>query len=114
MRRRLPAAVLHVFGGGPNLDGLDGVARHPSPADSRTAFPDGAVVVIPERHPTGVPMKALEAWARGLPLIVDGPTAEILDAGDGDDEQRMAALDSERSAARQGARASSRRTGVAA
>ena len=85
VRRRLPAAVLHVFGGGRHLDGLDGIVRHPSPADSRTAFPEGAVVVIPERHPTGVPMKALEAWARGLPLLVDGPTAEILGAGDGDE-----------------------------
>jgi hypothetical protein len=85
VRRRLPEAVLHVFGGDRRLDGRDGVVRHPSPSDSRTAFPEGAVVVIPERHPTGVPMKALEAWARGLPLLVDGPTAEILDAGDGDE-----------------------------
>jgi glycosyltransferase involved in cell wall biosynthesis len=28
-------------------------------------------------------MKALEAWARGLPLLVDGPTAEVLEAEDG-------------------------------
>ena len=83
VRQRLPGAVLHVFGGGHHLDGLDGVVPHPPPDESRTAFPEGAVVVIPERHPTGVPMKALEAWARGLPLLVDGPTAEILDAEDG-------------------------------
>jgi glycosyltransferase involved in cell wall biosynthesis len=85
VRRRVPGAVLHVFGGGADLAGLDGVAPHPPPADSRAAFPDGAVVVIPERHPTGVPMKALEAWARGLPLLVDEPTAEILDAADGEE-----------------------------
>ncbi len=48
-------------------------------------FPRGATVVIPERHPTGVPMKALEAWARGLPLLVDGPTAEVLEAEDGEE-----------------------------
>ena len=83
VRKRLPAAVLHVFGGGRHLDGLDGVVPHPPPDESRTAYPEGAIVVIPERHPTGVPMKALEAWARGLPLLVDGPSAEILDAEDG-------------------------------
>ena len=85
VRQRLPGAVLHIFGGAAELAELDGVALHPPPADSRTAFPNGAVVVIPERHPTGVPMKALEAWARGLPLLVDEPTAEILDATDGDE-----------------------------
>lgn len=83
VRRRLPGAMLHVFGGCRELDALDGVARHPAPAESRTAFPAGAIVVIPERHPTGVPMKALESWARGLPLVVDRFTAEALEAEDG-------------------------------
>jgi len=83
VRRRLPKAVLHIFGADHHLEALDGLALHSAPADSQTAFPDGAVVVIPERHPTGVPMKALEAWARGLPLLVDAPTAEALDAADG-------------------------------
>ena len=83
LRRRLPRAVLHVFGGGHHLNGLEGVVSHPPPEDSRSAFPDGAVALIPERHPTGVPMKALEAWARGLPLLVDRHTADILEAQDG-------------------------------
>lgn len=83
VRRRLPGAVLHVFGGGGELGGFDGVVPHPPPDDSRRAFPRNAVVVLPQRHPTGVPMKALEAWARGLPLIVDEPTVEILNATDG-------------------------------
>ncbi len=85
VRRRLPKAVLHIFGADHHLEALDGVALHVAPEDSRTAFPDGAVVVIPERHPTGVPMKALEAWARGLPLLVDAATAQALDADDGDE-----------------------------
>ena len=85
VRRRLPRAVLHIFGGGRALDGCEGVVNHPPPEDSRSAFPAGAVALVPERHPTGVPMKALEAWARGLPLLVDRHTAEILEAEDGVD-----------------------------
>jgi glycosyltransferase involved in cell wall biosynthesis len=84
VRERLPDAVLHVFGGGHHLDGFAGVVVHPPPGDSRTAFPRGAIVIVPERHPTGVPMKALEAWARGLPLVADRSTAEALGADDGD------------------------------
>lgn len=79
IRRRLPDAVLHVFGG---VDGgpLDGVEWHPAPADSALAFATGAVVAIPARHPTGIPVKGLEAWARGLPLIGSAQTAEALEA----------------------------------
>ncbi len=83
VRNRLPGAVLHVFGGGGHLAGLEGVVSQRPPTDSRSAFPAGAVALVPKRHPTGIPMKALEAWARGLPLLVDGPTAEVLEAKDG-------------------------------
>jgi hypothetical protein len=83
IRHRLPDAVLHVFGRPDGLGTGDGVVFHPPPSDSRSAFPTGAVALIPVRHPTGVPMKALEAWARGLPLVVDRATAEALGAEDG-------------------------------
>ena len=79
VRRRVPGAVLHCFGG---VDGgpVDGVEWHPAPADSAVAFATGAVVAIPARHPTGIPIKGLEAWARGLPLVGSGQTAEALEA----------------------------------
>jgi glycosyltransferase involved in cell wall biosynthesis len=83
VRRRLPGAVLHVFGAPAAAGSSPGVVFHPAPADSRDAFPAGAVALVPARHPTGVPIKALEAWARGLPLVVDGATAEALGAVDG-------------------------------
>jgi len=79
VRRRLPEAILHCFGGvegGP----LDGVEWHPAPPDSAVAFPSGALLAIPARHPTGVPVKALEAWARGLPVIASSETAAALEA----------------------------------
>jgi glycosyltransferase involved in cell wall biosynthesis len=84
VRRRVPGAVLHCFGG---VDGgpLDGVEWHPAPADSALAFASGAVVAIPERHPTGIPVKGLEAWARGLPLIGSSQTAAALEAAAGDE-----------------------------
>ena len=84
VRRRVPGAVLHCFGG---VDGgpLDGVEWHPAPADSALAFASGAVVAIPERHPTGVPVKGLEAWARGLPLIGSSQTAAALEAAAGEE-----------------------------
>jgi hypothetical protein len=84
VRRRVPGAVLHCFGG---VDGgpLDGVEWHPAPADSALAFAAGAVVAIPERHPTGIPVKGLEAWARGLPLIGSSQTAAALEAAAGDE-----------------------------
>lgn len=84
VRRRVPGAVLHCFGG---VDGgpLDGVEWHPAPADSALAFAAGAVVAIPERHPTGIPVKGLEAWARGLPLIGSSQTAAALEATAGEE-----------------------------
>jgi hypothetical protein len=79
VRRLVPGAVLHCFGGVDGGPG-DGVRWHPAPTDSAAAFAAGAVIAIPARHPTGIPIKGLEAWARGLPLIGSGQTAEALEA----------------------------------
>jgi hypothetical protein len=84
VRSRLPGARLHVFGSAGTSRPGRGVVIHASPHESREAFPEGAIALVPGRHPTGVPMKALEAWSRGLPLVVDEHTAETLDADDGE------------------------------
>jgi glycosyltransferase involved in cell wall biosynthesis len=84
IRDALPQARLHVFGV-PELEkGGPGVAWHPPPRDSIEAFPGHAVMVVPARHPTGVPMKCLEAWARGVPLVGVRDAAEQLAARDGE------------------------------
>lgn len=83
VRARLPEARLYVFGPAAGRGGGAGVEWRDAPADSRDAFPEGAVMVVPPRHPTGVPVKALEAWARGLPVVADGVTAAALEARDG-------------------------------
>ena len=79
----LPSARLHVFGISESIDRSPGVMWHPAPEESSDAFPSGAVVAIPSRHPTGVPMKGLEAWARGLPVVGSPEAAEQLEAEDG-------------------------------
>ena len=79
----LPGARLHVFGISKSVDQSAGVLWHPAPEHSTDAFPSGAVVAIPSRHPTGVPMKCLEAWARGLPVVASPEAAEQLEAEDG-------------------------------
>ncbi|MEN8164513.1 MAG: glycosyltransferase, partial [Acidobacteriota bacterium] len=79
----LPSARLHVFGISKSVDRSPGVMWHPAPEKSADAFPSGAVVAIPSRHPTGVPMKCLEAWARRLPVVGSPEAAEQLEAEDG-------------------------------
>ncbi len=85
VRDAAPGARLHVFGVGGGLAGRsdDGIHWHPPPADSAAAFPAGAVAVIPPRHATGVPMKGLEAWARGIPVVAASEAAVSLEATSG-------------------------------
>lgn len=84
LRRALPAAVLHVFGDSPSaVTAAHGVAFHPAPADSREAFAPGAVLVVPLTFGSGVRMKVLESWARGVPVVATPAAALGLEAEDG-------------------------------
>lgn len=58
---------VHVFGGAfpPHKD----VVAHAAPPDSATAFPDGAIAAVPLLTGSGIRMRILEAWARGLPVV---------------------------------------------
>jgi hypothetical protein len=82
----LPGAVLHVFGGESAPGGGAGgerQVRHPPPADSRQAFAAGSVLVVPLRIASGIRMKVLEAWARGVPVVATPAAAAGLAADDG-------------------------------
>ena len=101
VRRALPAAELHVFGiaRGPSAEpaaaaavaaaaagGRDaerGITWHAAPADSAAAFACGSIHVVPLRFGSGVRMKVLEAWARGVPVVATPEGAAGLEAADG-------------------------------
>lgn len=58
---------LHVFGGG--IPSRRDVVVHAAPADSAAAFPEGAIAAVPLLTGSGIRMRILEAWARGLPVV---------------------------------------------
>lgn len=78
VRQRLPQAELHVFGDSPATNGFTGVSRHPAPQDSKTAFAPGSILVVPLDIASGVRMKILEAWARGIPVVASPAAAKGL------------------------------------
>jgi glycosyltransferase involved in cell wall biosynthesis len=63
-------ARLHLFG----WEGAVGpsVEVHAPPTNPAQAFPEGGLVVVPLRVASGVRMKILEAWARGVPVVSTG------------------------------------------
>lgn len=68
-----PEAHAHIFGGD-NRSAGPSISCHTSPADSQQLFRPGSVLAVPLRIASGIRMKILEAWARGVPVIAT-PTA---------------------------------------
>jgi len=79
----LPGAVLHLFGASPGRQLPASVLRHPAPADSAEAFRPGALLVVPLRIASGVRMKVLEAWSRGMPVVGTPAALAGLEVEDG-------------------------------
>jgi hypothetical protein len=82
VRAVLPGAVLHLFGAPPGLDS-PGVAVHPSPGDSAEVYAPGSILAVPLRIASGVRIKILEAWARGVPVVATPAALAGLEAEDG-------------------------------
>jgi hypothetical protein len=59
------------------------VITHAAPSDSSAVFVPGAVLVLPLRVASGVRVKILEAWVRGIPVVATPEAAEGLEATDG-------------------------------
>jgi polysaccharide biosynthesis protein PslH len=68
IRRRCPGARLHVFGGDRPQAESD-ISWRPAPASSVSLFDPASILVVPLRVASGIRMKILEAWARGVPVI---------------------------------------------
>jgi glycosyl transferase family 1/glycosyl transferase family 4 len=83
MRRALPGAVLHLFGAGPTAPLPAGAVLHPAPADSGEAFAAGSILAVPLHIASGVRMKVLEAWARGVPVVATPAALAGLEVEDG-------------------------------
>ncbi len=80
---RCPGARLHLFAPAADRDPPPGVTVHRPPADSRDAFPRGSIQVVPLRIASGIRMKILESWARGVPVVATPEAAAGLAAEDG-------------------------------
>lgn len=83
---RLPEARLHVFGAGMRQErGEAAIVWRGVPRESAEAFMPGSVLLIPMRAASGVRMRVLEAWARGVPVIASPAAIAGLDAEDSRD-----------------------------
>jgi glycosyltransferase involved in cell wall biosynthesis len=82
IRRLTPAARVHVFGS--NVpQAAHAVSRQHVPTDSITLFRRAAILVVPLRVASGIRMKILEAWARGVPVVATPEAVCGLDGTDG-------------------------------
>lgn len=75
VRAARPGAHLYVLGDWhPSLEGAN-VTRWPACPDSRQAFAPGSILLLPLRFASGVRMRILEAWARGVPVVASREAA---------------------------------------
>lgn len=82
VRAHLPGAVLHLYTDTQARSLPAGVVQHGAPLESREAFAPGSIQLVPLRTASGIRMKILESWARGLPVVATPEAAAGLDVGD--------------------------------
>jgi hypothetical protein len=80
--RRSPAARVHVFGGKPQRSAR-AISWQKTATDSVNLFPPEAILVVPLRIASGIRMKILEAWARGVPVVATPEAVRGLEGTDG-------------------------------
>src|SRR4029077_20672709 len=78
VRAACPGAMLHLFG-----SAAPGAILHPSPEDSAEVYAPGSILAVPLRIASGVRIKILEAWARGVPVVAPPAALAGLEAEDG-------------------------------
>jgi polysaccharide biosynthesis protein PslH len=77
----LPNAQVHIFGGSERA--VSGVKVHAAPDDAIAAFPNDAIAAIALHIGSGIRMRILEAWARGLPVVATSTAAAGLQVQSG-------------------------------
>ncbi len=82
VREALPGAVLYLFGASPARE-AQGIVAYPSPRESAEAYAPGSILAVPLRIASGVRIKILEAWARGVPVVATPAALAGLEARDG-------------------------------
>ena len=82
--RLSPAARVHVFGS-KAPQGAPAVSWQKIATDSITLFCSKAILVVPLRIASGIRMKILEAWARGVPVVATPEAVCGLDGTDGNE-----------------------------
>jgi hypothetical protein len=73
LRRAAAGVEVHVFGG--SARSAPAIAVHAAPDDAAEAFPHDAIAAVPLRIGSGIRMRILEAWARGLPVVATSVAA---------------------------------------
>lgn len=81
LARAHPGIRIHVFGGACATSTQ--VIGHEAPKDSMSAFPQQAIAAIPLHIGSGIRMRILEAWARGLPVVASTTAAAGLEVVSG-------------------------------
>ncbi len=82
VRVKAPGAVLHLFGTEAKPQAPD-ILCHPAPRASAEVYAPGAILAVPLRIASGVRIKILEAWARGVPVVATPAALAGLDVQDG-------------------------------
>ena len=81
LREALPGVTIHIHGG--ERFAREGIVWHAPPDDATDAFPAGAIAIVPLHIASGIRMRILDAWARGLPVIATTTAAAGLDVVSG-------------------------------
>jgi glycosyltransferase involved in cell wall biosynthesis len=81
--RRLPGAVLHLFGEAGTADAGPSLHLHGAPPDISAALATGAICVVPLRFASGIRMRILDAWSRGVPVVATPVAAAGTEGEDG-------------------------------
>lgn len=80
---RAPQIRVVVFGAPARLQAIANTTIASTTEDSARMYPDNGIIAVPLFHGSGVRMRILEAWARGLPVVATSIAARGLEIGTG-------------------------------